>query len=133
MPSLSRDGLSGLLAEYIIRWSFFVGIFNQQPMGFYSLETLKEDARRHGIPVLNPDVNKSQAVCVIENNAIRLGFLNVIGLGSAAVKEIKSGRAKQGTFNSIAQFLESTGVLKKSPIIWSTPVPSTALNRTAAM
>ena len=99
--------------KYHYPLEFFVGIFNQQPMGFYSLETLKEDARRHGIPVLNPDVNKSQAICVIENKAIRLGFLNVMGLGSAAVKEIESGRAKQGTFNSIRQFLESTGVLEE--------------------
>jgi error-prone DNA polymerase len=92
---------------------FFVGIFNQQPMGFYSLETLKEDARRHGIRVLNPDINKSWAVCVIENNAVRLGFLSVLGLGSAAVKDIESGRAKQGTFGSIGQFLENTGVLEE--------------------
>ena len=92
---------------------FFVGIFNQQPMGFYSLETLKEDARRHGIPVLNPDVNKSQSICIIENNAIRLGFLSVLGLGDAAVKDIEAGRAKQGKFNSIGQFLESTGVLEE--------------------
>jgi error-prone DNA polymerase len=92
---------------------FFVGIFNQQPMGFYSLETLKEDARRHGVRVLNPDINKSQAVCVIENNAVRLGFLSVLGLGSAAVKDIESGRAKHGTFGSIGQFLENTGVLEE--------------------
>ena len=72
-----------------------MGIFNQQPMGFYSLETLKEDARRHGILILNPDVNKSQSICTIENNAIRLGFLGVLGLGNAAVKEIEAGRAKR--------------------------------------
>ena len=92
---------------------FFVGIFNQQPMGFYNLETLKEDARRHGIQVLNPDINKSRAICLIENNAIRLGFLNVLGLGGAAAKAIEAGRAKQGTFNSIGQFLENTGVLEE--------------------
>jgi len=28
-------------------------------MGFYNLETLKEDARRHGIQILNPDINKA--------------------------------------------------------------------------
>jgi error-prone DNA polymerase len=92
---------------------FFIGLFNQQPMGFYSLETLKEDARRHGVMVLNPDINKSQAHCVIENNAIRLGFLSVMGLGSGAVKEIEQGRAKQGSFKSIRQFLENTGVLEE--------------------
>ena len=46
-------------------FEFFVGIFNQQPMGFYNLETLKEDARRHDVSVLNPDINASMAKCVI--------------------------------------------------------------------
>jgi len=46
---------------------FFLGLFNEQPMGFYNLETLKEDAKRHGIRILNPDVNGSQAKCVIED------------------------------------------------------------------
>ena len=38
---------------------FFVGLFNEQPMGFYNLETLKEDAKRCGVPVLHPDLNRS--------------------------------------------------------------------------
>ena len=38
---------------------FFVTLVNNQPMGFYPLETLKEDARRFGVPFLNPDVNLS--------------------------------------------------------------------------
>ena len=48
---------------------FFVAIFNQQPMGFYNTETLKEDARRHGIRVLNPDINASKEQCVISSQA----------------------------------------------------------------
>ena len=44
---------------------FSVAIFNQQPMGFYNLETLKEDAKRHGIDVLNPDINRSMEKCTI--------------------------------------------------------------------
>ena len=92
---------------------FFVAIFNQQPMGFYNLETLKEDAKRHGIKVLNPDINRSQAICVIENGAICLGFLNVLGLGSAAAKAIEAGRDKTRNFKNIGEFLESTGVLEK--------------------
>ena len=44
---------------------FFVAIFNQQPMGFYNLETLKEDARLHGIAVINPDINASVEKCAI--------------------------------------------------------------------
>ena len=33
---------------------FFVALVNQQPMGFYPLETLKEDARRFGVPFRTP-------------------------------------------------------------------------------
>jgi error-prone DNA polymerase len=54
--------------KYYYPLEFFVAIFNQQPMGFYNLETLKEDARRHGIGVLNPDINKSRARCTIEDD-----------------------------------------------------------------
>jgi error-prone DNA polymerase len=91
---------------------FFVGIFNQQPMGFYSLETLKEDARRHHIRVLNPDINRSMAKCTIEGSALRLGLLNVLGLGEASARGIEEGRAGQGDFRSIGEFLERSGVLE---------------------
>ncbi|MFC1988575.1 DNA polymerase III subunit alpha [Chloroflexota bacterium] len=92
---------------------FFIGIFNQQPMGFYNLETLKEDAKRHSIEVLNPDINRSRAKCVIENKAIRLSFLNVTGVGKASAEVIKEGKEKKGTFQSIGDFLERTGVLEE--------------------
>ena len=53
--------------KYYYPLEFFVAIFNQQPMGFYNLETLKEDAKRHGITVLNPDINLSSDKCTIED------------------------------------------------------------------
>ena len=99
--------------KYHYPLEFFAAIFNQQPMGFYNLETLKEDAKRHGIRVLNPDVNKSRTVCIIENGAIRLGFLNVQGLGGVSAKAIEAGRQKQGAFTSIGDFLERSGVLEE--------------------
>jgi len=39
---------------------FFVTLINNQPMGFYPVETLKEDARRFGVHFLNPCVNRSE-------------------------------------------------------------------------
>jgi error-prone DNA polymerase len=121
---------------------FFVAIFNQQPMGFYNLETLKEDALRHGVRVLNPDVNRSRGKCTIETSppeggevenlyvsphlnplpqgeretdlkAIRLGFLNVTGLGEVSARAIEQGRTQQGAFGNIGEFLERTGVLEE--------------------
>ncbi|PCH92508.1 MAG: hypothetical protein COB86_02710 [Dehalococcoidia bacterium] len=53
--------------KYYYPLEFFVGIFNQQPMGFYNLETLKEDARRHEVTVLNPDINISVEKCIISS------------------------------------------------------------------
>jgi error-prone DNA polymerase len=98
--------------KYHYPLEFFVGLFNEQPMGFYNLETLKEDAGRHGIKVLNPDINKSQSKCIIENGSLRLGFYSVLGLGEAAAKGIEEGR-KQGEFKNIGDFLERTGVLEE--------------------
>jgi len=98
--------------KYHYSLEFFVSIFNQQPMGFYNLETLKEDAKRHGIRVLNPDINKSWAKCTIEDGALRLGFLNVLGLGGASGKAIEHGREKL-VIGSIGDFLERTGVLEE--------------------
>jgi len=98
--------------KYHYPLEFFTAIFNQQPMGFYNLETLKEDAKRHGIRVLNPGINKSQAKCVIEDGALRLGFLHVTGLGEASAAAIERGRAK-GVFTNIGDFLERSGVLEE--------------------
>ncbi len=95
---------------------FFVGIFNEQPMGFYNLETLKEDAKRHGIKVLNPDINRSRAGCIIEDGALRLGFLNVLGLGETSAKAIEESQNRQGAFGSIGEFLERTGVLEEAAL-----------------
>lgn len=99
--------------KYHYPLEFFVGIFNEQPMGFYNLETLKEDARRHRIRVLNPDINKSRAKCTIEDKSLRLGFLNVLGLGEASARSIEEGRVRQGPFRNIADFLERSGVLEE--------------------
>jgi error-prone DNA polymerase len=35
-------------------------------MGFYGPDVVIGDARRHGVPVLPPDVNRSQAACTLE-------------------------------------------------------------------
>jgi error-prone DNA polymerase len=93
---------------------FYVGLFNQQPMGFYNLETLKEDALRHGIRVLNPHISWSRERCVVEDEALRLGFLNVASLGPTAAKAIVEARDRGGPFTSIADFMERTGLLREA-------------------
>ena len=98
--------------KYYYPLEFYAGLFNQQPMGFYNLETLKEDAKRHGILVLNPDINRSHEKCVIEGDALRLGFLKVGSVGPAAAEAVVTSREKGGPFTSIADFMERTRLLR---------------------
>jgi error-prone DNA polymerase len=88
---------------------FFVGLFNNQPMGFYNLETLKEDAVRHAIRVLRPDVNLSDAKAVIEDGALRMGLTHVAKLRDATAGPILEAREGSGEFSSLADFMTRTG------------------------
>jgi error-prone DNA polymerase len=89
---------------------FFVGLFNNQPMGFYNLETLKEDAHRHEVTVLNPDVNLSEELAVMEEGKLRLGLTHVANVRKATGALILAVRRKHGLFNSLADFMARTGV-----------------------
>ncbi|MEA2685645.1 MAG: error-prone polymerase [Actinomycetota bacterium] len=46
--------------------AFCASLLNAQPMGFYSPNTLVADARRHGVTVLGPDVNRSAAKATLQ-------------------------------------------------------------------
>ena len=94
---------------------FYVAIFNQQPMGFYNIETLKEDAKRHDIEVLNPDVNESGAKCaIVDDRSFMLGLLNVKGLGEANAGAIVRARERGGRFRSLADAMERSGLRREA-------------------
>jgi len=66
---------------------FCAAILNSQPMGFYQPAQLVRDARRHGVEVLEADVNASEWYCTLEpvaegkhRFAVRLGFCLIQGL-----------------------------------------------------
>ena len=48
---------------------FYVGLLNNQPMGFYSPAVIAGDAKRHGVAILPVDVNRSAAKAVCEEVA----------------------------------------------------------------
>ena len=100
--------------KYYFPLEFYVGLFNQQPMGFYNLETVKEDAKHHGVQVLNPDINRSDKKSVAEGDALRLGLLHVASLGSIAAEAIVNARNENGLFSSVVHFMERTGVLHET-------------------
>ena len=100
--------------KYHFPLEFFVGIFNQQPMGFYNLETLKEDAKRHDVDVLNPDINESGAKCTVKDGAVLLGFLNVKGMGEPRAEAIVEARERDGPFRDLADAMRRTGLQREA-------------------
>ena len=68
-----------------------MALVNQQPMGFNPLETLKEDARRFGVPFRNPCLNSSLAGAIPADGGVRLGLQRVKAVGRAAAERDRAG------------------------------------------
>ena len=100
--------------KYYYPLEFYTALFNAQPMGFYNLETIKEDARRHGIRVLNPDVNISLGKAAIHNEAVLLGLAQVREVGPAGTEAILTARTSGDPFANLRDFMERTGLKRES-------------------
>ncbi|MBH1985888.1 MAG: error-prone DNA polymerase [Burkholderiales bacterium] len=82
--------------------AFLAGLLNSQPLGFYSPSQLVQDARRHGVVVLPPDVSHSNWDCLLvappatsgTQAAVRLGLRLVSGLGGVTVARIVQARQR---------------------------------------
>ena len=100
--------------KYYHPLEFYVAIFNQQPMGFYNLESLKEDAKHHGIRVLRPDINESMGKCkIVSDDSFILGLMNVKGLGVNNVTAITKTREDEGRFRDLFDVMNRTGIQRK--------------------
>jgi error-prone DNA polymerase len=88
---------------------FAASILNAEPMGFYSPRLVLDDARRHGIAVLPPDVNASSADCTPEHDgrAIRVGFKGLLNMNVRLLRAIEAEQAVRD-FDDLADFLRRT-------------------------
>ena len=89
---------------------FFVTLMNNQPMGFYPVETLKQDAKRFGAPFLNPCVNRSYVRCIPHRGAVLLGLRMVKDVGEAAARLIVEERARHGPYATAGDLVRRTGL-----------------------
>jgi len=82
-----------------------ISFFLNNNMGYYLKANYIEEARRLGVEILPPDINKSQDQFTVENRgkAIRVGLLSVKKVGPVAVREILKMRRK-GLFKSLYDF-----------------------------
>lgn len=84
---------------------FYTGLINHQPMGFYSVNTLLQDARHHGLRALPVSVVHSGGVTqVIDDHTLRLGLELLKNLGKATIQTILTERSR-GAFESLEDFL----------------------------
>jgi error-prone DNA polymerase len=97
------------LLVYVSAWlkchhpaAFCAALLNSQPMGFYAPAQLVQDAQRHSVAVLPPDVAASEWDCTLEAGALRLGLRMVAGLGEAVAGRIAGARAA-GPFASVEE------------------------------
>jgi error-prone DNA polymerase len=80
--------------------AFVAALLNAQPMGFYSVATIVEDAKRHGVEMRAVCVVESGWDCALEERegagwAIRMGLRYVKGLGEAAGRALVAERGRR--------------------------------------
>ncbi|HWV24557.1 MAG TPA: error-prone DNA polymerase [Thermomicrobiales bacterium] len=85
---------------------FLCALLNNQPMGFYAPHVLINDAKRHGLRVLKPDVNDSELECTVEGrHTVRVGLSFVKGLSEDAAVRIVRERRARGDYRSLADLV----------------------------
>ena len=89
---------------------FFLTLMNNQPMGFYPLETLKEDAKRFGVTFLNPCVNRSKVRCGPEQGCVLLGLQLIKDVGESAGRLIVEERDRHGAYTNAGDLVRRTGL-----------------------
>jgi error-prone DNA polymerase len=67
---------------------YFAAILNNQPMGYYPSHVICNEARRRGISILPPDINKSGINFTLEDRAIRVGLKQVKSLSKSSMDSI---------------------------------------------
>ena len=119
----SHAAAFGLLA-YQSAWlrhyyptEYYVALFNNQPMGFYSLDALGRDGRRNGVGVLLPHVNRSRVRCSAEGDDLRVGLGFVRGWGTDIAERVVEQRERGGPYRSLADFLRRTPAALKRPAV----------------
>lgn len=110
--------------------AFCAALLNAQPMGFYSPQTLVDDARRHGVEVRRPDINLSDAAATLETTpetrlksekgepahawglggpAVRQGLSSIRTVGEELATSIEQERRAHGPYRSMTDLSRRTG------------------------
>jgi error-prone DNA polymerase len=127
--ALARTAFEGLYLKRYYPAAFYAALISNQPMGFYPVEVLVWDARRHGARFLPVDINRSAARCILDGcqvsgfgfretdptpaPPIRLGFEQVRWVGREIAAQIVAEREAGGPYRSLSDFCRRTGITGK--------------------
>jgi error-prone DNA polymerase len=114
----SHAAAFGLLA-YQSAWlrhyhavEYYCGLFNNQPMGFYSLDVLGRDAGRCGVELRLPDANASDVWCTVERGAgsgergaLQVGLGFVRDWSEATATALVTEREYHGPFRGVGDLV----------------------------
>jgi error-prone DNA polymerase len=107
----SHAAAFGLLA-YQSAWlrhyhpaEYYAALFNNQPMGFYSLDALGRDAKRNGIEIRLPELNESDIWCTVEDAAVRIGLGFIRDWSEETAAAVVAERELHGHFRSLGDFV----------------------------
>lgn len=81
--------------------------------GFYTAGAYIEEARRMGIEILTPDINRSNIPHRAGKGWIRVGLMRVSNLSTASMEKIVRERRRRGFYTSLAEFRYRTGTGKR--------------------
>jgi DNA-directed DNA polymerase III PolC len=78
--------------------------------GFYSAAAYVSEARRLGLKILLPDVNRSESDCAGSARELRLGLDAIGGLNSASIGSLLESRRREGSFTSLSDLMTRTSL-----------------------
>ncbi len=108
------------ILSYLSAWLKFyhpaellVGLIQSQPMGFYPLDVLIQDAIRHGVQVLPVDPHFSDwNPILIDKKTVRMGFKEIQNIHKKDFESMIQERS-QSPFQSLQDFLQRTSFSKE--------------------
>ncbi|MDQ3790072.1 MAG: OB-fold nucleic acid binding domain-containing protein, partial [Actinomycetota bacterium] len=93
--------------------AFCAALLKAQPMGFYSPQSLVADARRHGVTVQSPHINRSEPHATLEpdetgEQTVRIGLGTVRTIGQDLAEKIVAERERNGPYRDMADLARRT-------------------------
>jgi DNA polymerase-3 subunit alpha len=99
-------------------WHFMAALLTIEAANTEKLSMYLGECRELGIPILPPDVNKSQLAFTVEKEGVRFGLCAVKNVGEGAVLSILKVREERGKLDSLYTLCEQVDqrLVNKRPI-----------------